>query len=157
MKLTSTAIAQGQPIPKRHSGDGENLSPALAWDEPPAGTRQFALLCDDPDAPTPQPWVHWVIAGLSPALRGLPEGLPRQGTLKAPLAAVQGMNSWTSDNLGYRGPSPPHGHGTHHYSFRLYALDRELALPPGADKAALLNAIRGHVLAEAVLMGTYER
>ncbi|MCC7145390.1 MAG: YbhB/YbcL family Raf kinase inhibitor-like protein [Phycisphaeraceae bacterium] len=157
MTLTSSAFAQGQPIPKRHTGEGEDSSPPLAWSNLPAATKELALIVDDPDAPSPQPWVHWVVYKLSPELTSLKPGLPRKAELVDPPGARQGTNSWPNDNLGYRGPMPPKGHGVHRYFFRLYALDQPLDLPPRATKDTLLDAMKGHILAEAELMGTYQR
>jgi len=157
ISLTSSAFQGGAPIPRRHTGDGEDLSPPLAWTGLPEGTEELALICDDPDAPTPQPWVHWVLFNLPPSVASLPEGLPRKPRLEAPIAATQGVNSWPTDNVGYRGPAPPRGHGTHRYHFVLRALDRRLVLPPGVDKAGLMKAMKGHVLATGELVGTYQR
>jgi Raf kinase inhibitor-like YbhB/YbcL family protein len=158
MTIQSTAFGNGQPIPQKHTGDGQDVSPALAWQGVPDGTRELALICDDPDAPTPQPWVHWVIYKLPPTVPGLPEGVPPSSRLESPVAAVQGRNSWPGQqSVGYRGPAPPAGHGVHHYHFKLYALDAELDLQPGSDKSALLRAMQGHVLAEAEVVGTYSR
>ena len=158
-ELTSSAFADGQPIPRKYTGEGDDVSPPLAWSQAPDGTQEFALLCDDPDAPTAEPWVHWVIYGLAADTRALPEGVPAgQPQLDEPVAARQGMNSWGSGvKIGYRGPLPPPGHGTHHYHFTLYALDRPLEVPPSATKSQLLTAIRDHVLAKAELVGTYSR
>jgi Raf kinase inhibitor-like YbhB/YbcL family protein len=137
----------------KYTGDGDDVSPPLSWDDVPSGTKQFALICDDPDAPTPQPWVHWVLYLIPHTTSDLPEAAGSTSDL-----GVEGMNSWKSGKrVGYRGPAPPPGHGTHHYHFRLYALDSELALPPRQPKEAVISAIRGHVLAEAELIGTYER
>ena len=156
--LTSTAFSAGEPIPKRHTGDGEDLSPPLAWENVPEGTKEFALLCDDPDAPTPKPWVHWVVYKIPADLRSLPEGVATKPVLDSPAGALQGHNSWTSaSQFGYRGPQPPKGHGTHHYHFKLYALNAPLDIPPQADKLALVEAMTGHVLAQGELVGTYER
>lgn len=155
IKITSTAFKEGERIPREHTGDGKDLSPALAWEEVPEKTRQLALIMDDPDAPTPEPWVHWVLYQLAADVRALPAGLPRDASLAKPIAALQGKNSWGT--TGYRGPAPPPGHGTHHYHFTLYALDTPLSLKPGADKKALLQAMRGHVLATGELVGTYQR
>ncbi len=157
ISLTSRAFRDGDPIPRRHTGDGEDLSPPLAWTGVPAGTQELALLCDDPDAPTPQPWVHWVIFNIPADVTSLPEGVPRKPRLDEPISATQGTNSWPSNNVGYRGPAPPRGHGTHHYHFVLYALDHRLTLPPGADKPGLMKAMKGHILATGELVGTYER
>jgi hypothetical protein len=124
----------------------------------PAGARELALICDDPDAPTPQPWVHWVIYGIAADVRALPEGIPKDPQLTKPIGARQGKNSWDSGaTIGYRGPMPPPGHGTHHYHFKLYALDKRLELASSATKEQLLAAMKGHVLGEAELIGTYER
>lgn len=153
--LTSTAFENGQRVPKRHTGDGEDLSPPLAWTEPPAGTRELALVVDDPDAPSAEPWVHWVLYRIAAATRQLPEGVPDLRSLPSPAGAVQGKNSW--GGIGWRGPAPPRGHGTHRYVFKLLALDTRLALDPAADKRGLLAAAKGHVLAETQLVGTYSR
>ena len=155
MTLRTPAFDPGKPIPKRHTGDGQDLSPALAWSEPPAGTRELALVVDDPDAPTPEPWVHWLLYKVPASLKSLPEGIPTTRSPAQPPGALQGLNSWRT--VGYRGPAPPPGHGTHHYHFRLYALDAPLALEAGLDKTALLKGLKGHVLAEAELIGTYAR
>ncbi len=157
-KLSSSAFDAGKPIPRKYSGEGNDVSPPLAWDGAPEGTKEFALICDDPDAPTPKPWVHWVIYGIAADVRQLPEGVKREPQLREPVAAKQGKNSWDSGaTIGYRGPMPPPGHGTHRYHFKLYALDIPLELAPSATKDQLLAAIKGHVLAEAELIGTYER
>jgi Raf kinase inhibitor-like YbhB/YbcL family protein len=156
--LRSDAFQAGQPIPRRHTGDGEDVSPPLVWTEVPAGTKELALICDDPDAPTPQPWVHWLLYKIPPETTSLPEGIPAAAKLSAQRGALQGKNSWPSGKtVGYRGPAPPHGHGVHHYHFRLYALNGPIELEPGSDKAAVLAAISGHVLGEALLVGTYQR
>ncbi|MBI3838097.1 MAG: YbhB/YbcL family Raf kinase inhibitor-like protein [Planctomycetia bacterium] len=159
IKLQSSAFADGRPIPKIHTEDGSDISPPLAWENVPAGTRELALVCDDPDAPTTEPWVHWVIYKIPGDLRVLKESIPPQPQLqKDPAGAMQGRNSWTSGRTtGYRGPAPPPGHGTHHYHFRIYALDAALPLEPRSDKPALLRAIHGHVLGQGLLIGTYGR
>jgi len=155
MTLQSDTFNDGRAIPRRHTEDGEDLSPPLTWSGLPAGTRELALIVDDPDAPRPEPWVHWVLYKVPADVRALTEGLPQTPTLNTPLGAMQGKNTWGTD--GYRGPAPPQGHGTHHYHFRLYALDAPLHAAQGLDKAGLLQAMQGHVLAEAELIGTYER
>lgn len=156
--VSSSAFAAGARIPKPFTGDGEDVSPPLHWEGIPAGAQELALICDDPDAPTAEPWVHWVIYKLPAALRDLPQGIPAGARLDKPLAALQGRNSWNAGRtIGYRGPAPPPGHGVHHYHFRLYALDCELNLNPGCDKKALLRAMDGHVLAHGELVGTYQR
>ena len=121
----------------------------------PAGTKDLALICDDPDAPTPRPWVHWVIYKIPIHKTMLPEGVAAEGRPRDPAGVLQGVNSWGT--LGYRGPAPPRGHGLHHYHFKLCALDAGLELGPAADKDAVLAAMKGHVLAEGELIGVYQR
>lgn len=156
--LQSEAFSHGTAIPKQYTGEGKDISPPLRWSDVPEGVQEFALICDDPDAPTTQPWVHWVIYAIPKDVRSLPEGVPADAELKTPASSRQGRNSWTSGRtVGYRGPMPPPGHGVHHYHFKLYALDEKLDLEPGADKNTLLRRMAGHVLAEGELTGTYQR
>lgn len=158
IEVTSTAFLNGGAIPKKYTGEGPDVSPPLTWSGVPEKAKELVLICDDPDAPTPEPWVHWVIYKIPAATKGLPEGVPRDAQLKDPPGALQGKNSWPpSEAIGYRGPLPPPGHGVHHYYFRVYAVDTEMEKKPGLSKSAVLAAMRGHVLAEGVLMGTYER
>lgn len=158
MQLTSTAFADGEPIPRRYTGEGEDVSPPLSWTDLPEGTRELALVCDDPDAPSAEPWVHWVLYKIPPEADGLPEGLPRTGRLKNPPGALQGKNSWPSgETIGYRGPMPPPGHGEHHYVFTLFALEVKLVADPGQTKKMLLEDMEGRILEVATLTGTYER
>lgn len=153
--LKSSAFEAAAQIPKRHTGDGEDAAPALSWSEPPAGAKELALIVDDPDAPSPEPWVHWVLYKIPAKLQALPEGIPPARGVTTPSGLLQGKNSWGS--IGWRGPSPPRGHGVHHYRFRLYALDAPLPDKAGLDKRALLEAMKGHVLSETEIVGTYER
>lgn len=156
--VTSSAFAEGERIPKLFTGDGQDVSPPLRWEGIPDGAKELALMCDDPDAPTAEPWVHWVIYKLPASLRELPQALAAGSRLEQPITALQGRNSWTGGRtIGYRGPAPPPGHGVHHYHFRLYALDCELKVHAGIDKKTLLKAMDGHVLAEGELVGTYQR
>ncbi len=161
--LSSTAFEPGSAIPIQHTGEGDDLSPPLAWSDAPAGVKSWAIICDDPDAPSPkkpaaEPWGHWVIYNVPADARSLEEGVPRDAQLNQPEGARQGKNSWPSDNVGYRGPLPPPGSGAHRYFFRIYALDTVLDLPPGrADKKALLAAMKGHILDQGELVATYER
>jgi len=157
MAIKSKAFSDGQEIPKPYTGDGRDVSPPLTWSDLPPGTKELALICDDPDAPTPQPWVHWVIYKIPADAMGLAEGIPQQEKLAQPAGALQGKNSWSSGNIGYRGPAPPKGHGVHHYHFKLYALDAPLNVQPGPDKEKLIKAMQGHILAQTELVGTYKR
>jgi len=158
LTISTDAFETDGPIPAEYTGEGKDVSPALQFSGVPRGTRSLAIICDDPDAPSPQPWVHWVIYDIPPDTEDLAEGVPRDAALESPAGAKQGVNSWSSDNIGYRGPFPPRGGGLHHYHFKLYALDTTLDLPPAkADKDTLLAAMKGHVLDEAEVVGTYER
>jgi Raf kinase inhibitor-like YbhB/YbcL family protein len=158
-QLRSSALKNGETIPKKYTGEGQDVSPPLEWSDPPTGTQEFALICDDADAPAAEPWVHWVIYSIPASVRSLPEGLASvKPQLSEPVSARQGKNSWGSGvTVGYRGPMPPPGHGTHHYHFKLFALSSKLDLPPSATKSKLVRAIDGHVLGEAELVGTYKR
>lgn len=158
--LTSPAFRDGQRIPTECTGEGQDHSPPLEWTGVPKGTQSLALVCDDPDAPSPRnpssnPWVHWVIYNLPASSTSLAPEVPRDAHLKD--GTRQGTNSWPHDNIGYLGPKPPQGSGPHRYFFKLYALDTELQLDPGkVTKPVLMEAIAEHVLSEAVLMGVYE-
>jgi len=155
IKLESTAFAAGQRIPRLYSGEGKDISPALRWSGVPEGTKELAMIMDDPDAPRPEPWVHWVIYKILPQTRELAEGIETKAELSNPAGALQGKN--TAGGTGYQGPMPPPGHGVHHYHFKLYALDTKLRLPAGADKKTLLAAMKGHILEQTELVGTYQR
>jgi Raf kinase inhibitor-like YbhB/YbcL family protein len=152
VRLESAAFRDGAPIPAAHSRDGGDASPPLAWTDPPEGTRAFALVCDDPDAPRGT-WVHWVLWGIPASARSLPAGA---GSSEKPsIGGVHGANDFRESRWG--GPAPPKGHGVHHYRFHLYALDAEPQLKAGASRAELDAAMQGHVLGEASLVGTYRR
>ena len=140
MKLTTTDFTAGGAIPRAFTADGADGSPALSFQDVPAGTRAFALIMDDPDAPVGL-WVHWVVYNL-----------PRSATL--PGGARQGRNSWS--RIGWNGPDPPPGK-VHRYFFKLYALSAPLGLDPGATAPKVEAAMKGRILAEATLMGTYGR
>jgi Raf kinase inhibitor-like YbhB/YbcL family protein len=158
IEITSTAFAPGERIPVKHTGEGEDVSPPLAWTGVPEGARELVLICDDPDAPTEEPWVHWLMYKIPPDANGLPEGVPTEARLKEPSGALQGKNSWpTGQTVGYRGPMPPPGHGVHRYYFRLYALEGKLVIEPGVDKNTLLQEMSDHAVDQGELMGTYER
>jgi Raf kinase inhibitor-like YbhB/YbcL family protein len=145
--ITSSAFQAGGRIPSKHTGEGADVSPALAWSGVPPGAKELALICDDPDAPTPSPWVHWVAYKLPADTSGLKEGSSG--------GALEGKNDFGRNSYG--GPMPPRGHGVHHYHFKLYALDTPITLKAGATKEQLLKAMKGHILAEGELIGTYER
>jgi len=151
MQLKSTAFQDGQAIPRQYTADGENRSPPLEWTAPPTGTQSLALICEDPDAPRGI-WVHWVLFNLPQNARKLDEGMASDG--KLPPGAVQGTNDFRK--IGYGGPAPPPGK-PHRYFFKLYALDARLNLPTGTNRSQLLDAMRGHILAETQLMGKYGR
>lgn len=150
MKLSSSAFREGEMIPQVYTCDGRDASPPLAWSDVPAGAKSLVLICDDPDAPVGT-WVHWVLFDLPPDLNGLPEGVTASELAKQ--GSRQGMNSWK--RASYGGPCPPSG--THRYFFKLYALDARLALGDSATAKDVQAAIKGHILAEAQLMGRYRR
>jgi Raf kinase inhibitor-like YbhB/YbcL family protein len=151
IRLSSPAFQEGETIPRAHTADGKNVSPRLAWGDAPEGTASFALVCEDPDAPRGT-WTHWVLFNLPADTRELPEGVPPEATLAS--GARQGKNDFKK--IGYGGPSPPPGK-PHRYFFKLFALDTMLDLPAGATRDQLLAAMKGDVLAEGQLMGTYGR
>ena len=151
LTLTSSAFPPGGTIPKKHTCDGPDVSPALNWTDPPAGTQSWALIMDDPDAPVGT-WVHWVLYDLPAAARALPENVPKQEQL--PDGSRQGRNDFR--RTGYGGPCPPAG-PAHRYFFKLYALDVKLGLRAGATKADVERAMQGHILGQAELMGRYGR
>ncbi|RMF84930.1 MAG: YbhB/YbcL family Raf kinase inhibitor-like protein [Nitrospinota bacterium] len=150
LALTSPAFKPGSPIPVRYTCDGEDLSPPLQWSNVPSGTKSFALVVDDPDAPMGT-WDHWILYDIPATTTRLPAGIA--ATRRVPEVGTHGRNSWR--RLGYGGPCPPGG--THRYFFKLYALDTVLQLKPGATKKKLLRAMQGHILAQGELMGTYQR
>ena len=154
LTITSDAFANGQSIPAKYTCIGTDVSPPLAWGEPPAGTQSFALIMDDPDASIGT-WVHWVLYNIPVERRSLQEDLPVTGknVPEGQGSLFTGKNS--SGNIGYNGPCPPSG--THRYFFKLYALDETVGLLPGADKGELLKAMEGHILAQGELMGTFSK
>ena len=150
--VTSSAFSEGRPIPVRFTCDGDDVSPALEWSNVPEGTRSIALVVDDPDAPGGT-WSHWVLYGLPPDTAALDEAVPANESSAA--GGGQGKNDF--GKLGYGGPCPPEGHGPHRYYFKVYALDAEPEVGGGPERADMLEAIDGHILAEGQIMGTYER
>lgn len=150
-RLESQEFKNGGMIPKKFTCDGDDISPPLTWADPPAGTNSFALICDDPDAPM-LTWSHWVVYLIPGDQMEFKEGLPTREVLERGIK--QGINSWRRS--GYGGPCPP-GKSIHRYFFKLYALDQVLDLAPRLGKRELEMAMKGHVLAEAQLIGIYGR
>ncbi len=152
--LLSNAFEYGERIPDKYTFcDGEDVSPALSWQNPPEGTKSYVLICEDPDAPAGL-WIHWVLYDLSPDLAGLAEGMPKDSLVLG--SAKNGKNSWPEGRLGYDGPCPPPGK-PHRYFFYLYALSEPINLEPGLVKDDVVSAMEGKVLGKAELMGTYSR
>jgi hypothetical protein len=151
--LTSTAFKEGAPVPVKHTCDGADVSPPLAWSGAPPGAMAFALIADDPDAPAGT-WVHWVLYNLPGTAAGLPENVAKTETLPDLGGAAQGQTDFRRP--GYGGPCPPPG-PAHRYFFKLYALDAALKLKAGATKQDVEVAMKDHVLGTAQLMGTYGR
>jgi Raf kinase inhibitor-like YbhB/YbcL family protein len=150
-RIESSAFKNMKIIPRKYTCDGEGVSPPLAWKDAPEGTRSFALICDDPDAPL-MTYTHWVMYNIPATVDKLPEGSPKIEVLES--GAKQGMNS--GRRLGYAGPCPPGGKA-HRYYFKIFALDADIDLRPGASKKLLEQAMKRHVLAQADVMGTYAR
>jgi hypothetical protein len=152
--ITSTAFANEEEIPTKHTCEGEDISPALQWASAPEGTQSLALIVDDPDAPDPDApkmvWVHWVLYNLPPDSQGLPEGVAAEAL---PEGTCEGYNDWKAP--GWSGPCPPIGR--HRYYFRLCALDCRLADRHHLSRPELDQMMQGHTLAEATLMGTYQK
>jgi len=152
MQIVASAFTEGQPIPRKHTCEDADTSPSLAWSAVPEGAKSLVLIVDDPDAPDPKApkmtWVHWVLYNLPPTTRGLPEAVSA-----LPAGTKQGTNDWK--RTGYGGPCPPIGR--HRYFHKLYALDTVLGDLGRPKKAALEKAMQGHILAEAVLVGTYRK
>ena len=149
IKVTSTAFTEGEAIPRQYTCDGVNISPPLEW-TPTPGAKTLAIVCDDPDAPAGT-WTHWLVYNLPGATMGLVENMPAQEKVGG--GGMQGSNGF--GKIGYGGPCPPKG--THRYFFKVYALDSELPLKPGATKDQLMKAMEGHVIAQGQLAGLYSR
>ena len=147
LQIGSPAFTSLERIPKRYTSEGENVSPPLEWSGLPPGTQELVLICHDPDAPLPQGFTHWLMYGIPPTISQLAEAVNSKFT--------EGINS--SNKLGYTGPTPPVGHGPHHYYFWLYVLDKEIDLKPGLNREQLLNEIADRVIEQARLVVVYER
>jgi len=151
LSVSSTAFQEGAKIPSKYTCQGQDVSPPIAWGEPPVRTQSFALIMDDPDAPGGV-FTHWVLFNIPSSSRELLEAVPGQAQL--PSGALQGKNDFGI--IGYGGPCPPPGR-PHRYQFTLYALDRSLELKAGASKKQAIDAMRGHILAQGQVIGTYQR
>ena len=151
LSVSSPAFQEGDRIPSKYTCQGQDVSPPLAWSEPPGGTQSFALIMDDPDAPGGV-FTHWVLFNIPPDSRQLAEAMPTQAQLTS--GALQGKNDF--GRIGYGGPCPPPGRA-HRYQFTLYALDQPLDLKAGASKKQVIDAMQGHILAQGQLAGTYQR
>lgn len=151
LPLNSKAFQHEENIPVEYTCQGEDISPPLAWTEPPKGTQSYALIVDDPDAPD-NVFTHWLVYNIPASVTELSEGLSTDAEL--PSGALQGKNDF--GNTGYGGPCPPPG-SPHRYRFNLYALDRTLDLEPATSKTQLLAAIEGHILEQYELTGLYQR
>lgn len=151
LQINSDSFQQGSRMNSLYTCDSDNISPALNWSDVPAGTKSFALICEDPDSPS-NPWSHWVVFNIPADKAGLEENMPRTSDFDNGM--VQGVNDF--GKTGYDGPCPPPT-GSHRYFFRLYALDNNLLLDKNATKDAVLGAINGHVLSQAEIFCTYER
>ncbi len=147
LSLSSPAFGYHEPIPTKYTNEGEDISPPLEWTNVPEGTRQFALIVHDPDAPTTHGFTHWVLYGIPASTTSLEEGAGSE--------FVEGQNDFGTQRYG--GCAPPAGHGTHHYFFHLYALDTELDGEPGLTRLELLERIDDHIIEQARLVGTYEK
>ncbi len=150
LKIRSSAFNDGERIPKKYTCDGEDVSPPLTWEDVPEETVTLTIISDDPDAPS-KTWTHWLIFNIPPELNGLPEDVEKVGELENGI--MQGFNDF--GRIGYGGPCPPSG--VHRYFFKLYALDTRLDLEPGTSKEELLEAMEGHIIEKAEMIGLYSR
>jgi Raf kinase inhibitor-like YbhB/YbcL family protein len=156
--VTSPAFKHGQPLPVDYTADGKNISPPLEWSHLPDGTREIAVIHEDPSAPTPQPFVHWVIYKIPAAAKGLPENISADAATPMPAGlagALQGISGFRRP--GYRGPAPPKPGRVHEYHFIVYALSEPLDVPAGLTKPQLLEAMKGKIVGQGEIVGTYER
>lgn len=155
MSVFSESFKEGERIPRRYAGEGENISPSISWTMIPASTRELVLICQDPDASTVNPYVHWICYRISPAINTIPENVTKSHNVTYPISLAQARNSQGA--WGYTGPMPPAGNGPHRYHFQIFALDRSLRLGEEPRIADFVRAMSGHVIALGELVGTYER
>jgi Raf kinase inhibitor-like YbhB/YbcL family protein len=155
LTITSSGFVDGSELPRFCTPMDANMSPDISWTGVPEGTRELVLIVEDPDAPMPSPFVHWIVHRIPPTVTSLPSGLPSERVLTQLGGAVQCQND--AKTRGWSGPKPPLGHGIHHYHFELFAVDTQLSLGPDATLDEISRALRGHVLADGELVGTYER
>ena len=158
INVGSSAFEHHGTVPLAYTAYGDNKAPQITWSNLPAGTVQLALVMDDPVAPTPEPFVHWVAYNIPANAAELPEGLTKDAEVSG-VAGLEGMINGVNGirQTGYFGPRPPVDGKLHAYHFRIYALDTALNLPAGLNKQQLLEAINGHVLGTGMLMGHYEQ
>jgi Raf kinase inhibitor-like YbhB/YbcL family protein len=153
MKITSSAFNHNETLPKKYTCDGDNINPPLAWSNVPPDAKSLVLIIDDPDAPATKPdsWVHWVAFNIPPTVTELAEN--------SSFATIKGVKRGLTNNgkLEFHGACPPYGNGVHHYHFTLYALDALLDLPEGVSKQKLVSTMKGYILEQTTLIGTYER
>lgn len=156
--VTSPTFKHGQPLPVDYTADGKNISPPLMWTGVPAGAKELVLIHEDPSAPTPQPFVHWVVYKIPATAKGLPENISPDPAVALPAdltGAIQGISGFR--RAGYRGPAPPKPGKVHEYHFIVYALDAPLDLQAGLNKTQLVEAMKGHIIGQGEIIGTYER
>jgi Raf kinase inhibitor-like YbhB/YbcL family protein len=154
IEIHADAFKDNQPIPVLHSADGGSVSPALHWSAAPVGTQSWAMIVEDPDAPLPKPFVHWLLYNIPPSTTSLPAAVGTEAQLSNP-PMLQGKNS--AMKVGYAGCAPPRGDTPHRYFFQIFALEKTLNIGAGVGRSELLGAMEGHVLARGKVIGTYEQ
>lgn len=155
MKIRCKAFRDGERMPIRHTFQGKSINPRFVIKFLPEGTQELALICEDPDAPTPKPIVHWIAYGIHPKSAEIPEGLPKRAVVEAPVSLYQGRNSFLFH--GYTGPNPGFWDKPHRYRFRFLALRHPSRLRPGVGRKEFLAAVKGNVIQESVIVGTYQK
>lgn len=154
--VTSDAFTDGGALPRRYAKEGDNVSPPLRFANLPPGTREVVVLCEDPDAPMPHPYLHWLAYRIEPGTTELPEGITQGAEVAEPMPhARQAKNA--NGHLGYDGPAPPPGHGVHHYHFQVFALGRPLEVSASPSREEIVDGMRGYVIGYGEIVGTYER